>query len=332
MPKSRTLRRERVRKGWEFDWEVMGKQRQFSLPVYAGVRDPILEKLRTNVTSYIEGRGRNPPQIIDLGCGRGVPTIVAKNALDKAGIGGRVLGIDYANTTEYLAREGVEYKTASMEKIPIEDGKADGIISAFGFDYSDKAKTVREIRRVLRPKGRVVLLLHSRESAFIADTRKELANRQAVALFLKQAREYALKRDAKYLRNMKRVYEKMKAEDRQHWNRLYEEPEQVLSNPKAIGALDVLIDELDARISRSGASVRKRTSFESLDKAKEFFERRGFKVLNAEEIDIRGRDSTTFSLVLEVLPSDWKRQQKEITGPSTAKRKSRLSWIGRLFK
>jgi len=48
----------------------------------------------------------------------------------------------------------------AMEELPFEDDCFDAVVSQFGFEYGDVAKVAAEISRVLKPQGRVGLMVH----------------------------------------------------------------------------------------------------------------------------------------------------------------------------
>ncbi len=55
-----------------------------------------------------------------------------------------------------------------MERLPFKAGSFDAVTSQYGFEYGDTQQIGREIWRVLRPGGRLRLLIHHRASAILA--------------------------------------------------------------------------------------------------------------------------------------------------------------------
>lgn len=99
--------------------------------------------------------------MVDVGSGGGFDSIVAAHLI---GAGGWVVGVDM--TAEMLARsretarllglDHVEFRDGLAERLPVEDGWADVVISNGVLNLvADKAKAFGEIFRVLRPDGRV---------------------------------------------------------------------------------------------------------------------------------------------------------------------------------
>jgi SAM-dependent methyltransferase len=101
--------------------------------------------------------------VLDLGSGAGFDAFLAAR---EVGEGGRVIGVDM--TPEMLerarrnAREGgyrnVEFREGRIEALPVADASIDVIVSNCVINLvPDKARVYREVARVLRPGGRMVV-------------------------------------------------------------------------------------------------------------------------------------------------------------------------------
>jgi SAM-dependent methyltransferase len=101
--------------------------------------------------------------VLDLGSGAGIDAFLAARAV---GPTGRVIGVDM--TPEMLARaraaarrEGfsqVEFRAGRLEALPVEDASVDAVTSNCVINLvPDKPAVFREIARVLRPGGRMVV-------------------------------------------------------------------------------------------------------------------------------------------------------------------------------
>jgi SAM-dependent methyltransferase len=119
---------------------------------FAGVGNP-----------FYWGGPRPGERVVDLGSGAGMDSFLAGLWV---GPEGRVIGFDM--TPEMIARsrelgeklglENVEFREGFIEKLPIEDGWADLVISNGVINLCpDKLGVYREIRRILRPGGRMTL-------------------------------------------------------------------------------------------------------------------------------------------------------------------------------
>ncbi len=105
--------------------------------------------------------------VLDLGCGAGIELCIAA---EHVGAQGRVIGIDMLDEMLDLARkaaremgdrlgyENIELQNGLLEELPLSDASVDLVISNCVINLTeDKRRTFEEIRRVLRPGGRLVV-------------------------------------------------------------------------------------------------------------------------------------------------------------------------------
>lgn len=105
--------------------------------------------------------------VVDLGSGAGVECFIAAK---KTGQNGQVYGIDMLDhmlnksnhalsyVSKNLGYNNVIFKKGFLEKIPLKDNEANLIISNCVINLSeDKRETLKEILRVLKPGGRIVI-------------------------------------------------------------------------------------------------------------------------------------------------------------------------------
>ena len=97
--------------------------------------------------------------VLDLGSGAGFDAFLAWN---RVGSTGRVIGVDMTDDMLSLARQNaekrgatnVEFRKGFIEKLPVESGTVDYVISNCVINLSsDKPSVFREIARVLKPGG-----------------------------------------------------------------------------------------------------------------------------------------------------------------------------------
>ncbi len=117
---------------------------------FAGVANPF------SMQAFAKGE-----RVVDVGSGGGFDSFVAAHLV---GDSGQVVGVDM--TPEMLAKSrstaastgtrNVEFREGYAEKIPVEDGWADVVISNGVINLcADKRAAFDEIFRVLRPGGRI---------------------------------------------------------------------------------------------------------------------------------------------------------------------------------
>ncbi|MGY1682177.1 methyltransferase domain-containing protein [Geodermatophilus sp. SYSU D01176] len=100
-------------------------------------------------------------RVVDVGCGAGFDSFLAAG---QVGPGGRVVGVDMTpemlekatGTAAALGLDHVEFRTGLAESLPVEDSWADVVIANGVINLcADKHAVLSEIRRVLRPGGRL---------------------------------------------------------------------------------------------------------------------------------------------------------------------------------
>jgi arsenite methyltransferase len=98
-------------------------------------------------------------RVVDVGSGAGFDSFIASAQVGETG---RVVGIDMTpemlvkarQTAAMLGSGNVEFRDGLAERIPLEDGWADAVISNGVINLcADKKAVFEEIRRVLRPGG-----------------------------------------------------------------------------------------------------------------------------------------------------------------------------------
>ena len=101
---------------------------------------------------------RRGERVVDVACGTGNAAILA------ARTGASVLGVDSAPrlievARERAAAEGVDasFEVADAVALPIEDGAFDAAVSVFGVIFAEPEAATRELIRIVRPGGRVVV-------------------------------------------------------------------------------------------------------------------------------------------------------------------------------
>jgi demethylmenaquinone methyltransferase/2-methoxy-6-polyprenyl-1,4-benzoquinol methylase len=105
-------------------------------------------------------------RVLDACCGTGELAIAA------ARTGGRVIGLDFSERMLERARRKsatVEWVQGDLLRLPFEDGTFDAATVGFGVrNVSDLHRALSELRRVLRPGGRVGILEITRPRGLLA--------------------------------------------------------------------------------------------------------------------------------------------------------------------
>jgi arsenite methyltransferase len=138
----------------------------------AGFYDPEqLEALPEDARAWMLGVGNPLPHadlrpgevVVDLGCGAGIDTMLAADAV---GPEGRAIGVDMLpamveRARGFAAEAGIDnasFVTAEMEDLPLPDGSADVVLSNGSINLSArKSRVLAEAFRVLRPGGRLAV-------------------------------------------------------------------------------------------------------------------------------------------------------------------------------
>lgn len=108
------------------------------------------------VRFYLKHIPSNTIELLDVGCGSGDMLLALSRKLK----GISFYGIDPIQTFVDLAKEKLPDSTilkASVEKLPFEDCSFGFILSHVVFQHVDRQKALLEIKRVLKPHGRIVL-------------------------------------------------------------------------------------------------------------------------------------------------------------------------------
>jgi len=110
-------------------------------------------------------------KVLDVAAGAGGQTLKAAR---RVGVSGAVLATDISsNIIELAARDAraaglsnVAARVMDGENLDVSDGSFDAVISRVGLIYfPDRARALQEIRRVLRPGGRVATIVYSTPEA-----------------------------------------------------------------------------------------------------------------------------------------------------------------------
>lgn len=95
--------------------------------------------------------------VLDVACGTGV---LAREAQLRVGPGGYVAALDPSPGMLTVAKElspSVDWQRGAAESMPFSDASFDVVASQFGLMFMDRDEAIREMLRVLKPSGRLVV-------------------------------------------------------------------------------------------------------------------------------------------------------------------------------
>lgn len=133
-----------------YDSSVVDAMPDVAVESFAGVANPLsMQRLAVG------------ERVVDAGSGAGFDCFIAA---DQVGPDGRVIGIDMLDemlaksrdSARQMGLSNVDFREGLLEKMPVEDGWADVVISNGVINLcADKKQVFQEIWRVLRPGGRL---------------------------------------------------------------------------------------------------------------------------------------------------------------------------------
>ncbi len=197
---------------WSQFWQ-QGHPTTFGAYFKEGYEGPIKQWFEARIQL-----NKTPVSMLELACGNGA---LISMALD-FGLKGRYLGIDLA---EVSIPNGIETRLkdqsqleahirggVSIEAIPLESHHFDYVCSIFGIEYSNVAKTIPEIARVLQSKGHFLGVLHHCDSVVSTMSARALNeyNLKDVRDFIDQLEVIA--RQARGLSDLRALAQNPKAE------------------------------------------------------------------------------------------------------------------------
>lgn len=97
-------------------------------------------------------------EVLDVACGTGV---VARQAVGRVGSGGSVIGVDLSESMLRVAERrepSVDWRVGDAQSLPFEAESFDVVVSQAGLMFfPDPVAAISEMRRVLRPGGRLAV-------------------------------------------------------------------------------------------------------------------------------------------------------------------------------
>jgi ubiquinone/menaquinone biosynthesis C-methylase UbiE len=132
--------------------------------LFTGTADAMRRRALAPVGEFIKRRGDgNPVSLLDIGCGTGGFLAQARHNWPDAALAGLDISPPYLERARRRGRAvaAVDFIEANAETIPLADGRQDIVTCVYLFHELPRAvrhTVVREMARVLKPGGRLVLL------------------------------------------------------------------------------------------------------------------------------------------------------------------------------
>ena len=136
----------------KYDPDILRSLPESALESFCGVGNP-----------FSLGEIEQGESVLDIGCGGGVDTMAAAIMVRPTG---RVVGVDMSSEMVERARENlsethlanVSFQESSAEDLPFLDKDFDVVISSGVFNLiPDKRKALKEVFRVMKPGGRLMM-------------------------------------------------------------------------------------------------------------------------------------------------------------------------------
>jgi ubiquinone/menaquinone biosynthesis C-methylase UbiE len=139
--------------GWQLEEDSADAYERYLVPaIFASMAERLVELADVNAGE----------RVLDVACGTG---IVARAAARRVGSSGQVVGIDVnegmlavARRVSSSLRPAIDWRQGDAAALPLADGGFDAVLCEQAFQFfPDRPKVLREMRRVLVPRGRAVL-------------------------------------------------------------------------------------------------------------------------------------------------------------------------------
>lgn len=139
--------------------------------------------------------------VLDICTGNGAIAAIAVETAREMGRSFEVHGVDGAQIDpgRFVTAAGDTLKTINFhgrtaaETLPFADDAFDAVVSNYGIEYTARERSLPEAARVLKPGGRLRLVVHAIEGTVMRDTRTALAQ---IAFVVDTLRIHALARRA----------------------------------------------------------------------------------------------------------------------------------------
>lgn len=148
-----------TKKEWERKKKEWKTNARFWIKIISEKLDPFRLEL-TNAAVLEHFKGKKSLTVLDAGCGEGyLCRALAKMGHKAYGIDFNEALIEAAKNQENKNPQGIRYSLGDLKKLPYPNSFFDAILANHAVnELDDPKKAFQEFRRVLKPKGRAVML------------------------------------------------------------------------------------------------------------------------------------------------------------------------------
>ena len=122
-------------------------------------------------------------RIVDLCAGNGAAALIAAETGRREGKAFEIVAVDQAeiDPPSYVTRHAEDFAAiqfrgaTSVESLPFPDARFDAAISQYGIEYSDFARSIPELARIVAPGGVARLVVHAADGIVAAGSRAIIA-------------------------------------------------------------------------------------------------------------------------------------------------------------
>lgn len=165
----------RAHPAWDSFWRYDRQSSFLSTPGAPNYGAPIADGWRDFFASLPD-----EARVLDIATGNGAIAVMAV----AAGRGFTVTGADLAavEPTAFVTQNRAELEQVRFlantpaEALPLPDSSIDAVVSQYGVEYSDLARSIPEAVRILAPGGSLRFAIHAAEGAVARDTAKSIAD------------------------------------------------------------------------------------------------------------------------------------------------------------
>lgn len=149
------------RKPWTDFWAAKGSNSQASGCIPSGLKS--IDLAQTHVWQSLARSLPKNARIVDLGSGDGA--VLRKLLAVRRDI--KPVGVDYSSVLPKPPK-GAQFKcSVDMAQLPFAESSIDAVTSQFAYEYGSRVETASEIARILRPAGRLVMIVHLQDGPIV---------------------------------------------------------------------------------------------------------------------------------------------------------------------